>query len=130
MQTAWPLSCPTIHGNKHFHLSDVPLAWQTKNPTYIFIDKPKIESFVFICPTSLVSLWSFKQGYVLCLSWFHLVFLQRILLQRMSWIYMRNPLKRPNKSGKGCFCTTAICKYKVAFKLKLHNLQMFSRPSI
>ena len=22
---------------------------------------------------------------------------------------MRKPLKRPNKSGKGCFCTSGIC---------------------
>ena len=34
-------------------------------------------------------------------------FLERILLQRICWIYMRNPLKRPNKSGKACFCTAA-----------------------
>ena len=42
---------------------------------------------------------------------------------------MRNPLKRPNKSGKGCFCTAGICKCTVVFKLKIYNLQMFSRPS-
>ena len=42
---------------------------------------------------------------------------------------MRNPLKRPNKSGKGCFCTTGICKYTVVFKLEIYNLEMFNRPS-
>ena len=42
---------------------------------------------------------------------------------------MRNPLKRQNKSGKGCFCTAGICKCTVVFKLKIYDLQMFSRPS-
>ena len=40
-----------------------------------------------------------------------------------------NPLKSPNKSGKGCFCTTGICKCTVVFKLKIYYLQMFSRTS-
>ena len=35
-------------------------------------------------------------------------------------IHIRNPLKRPNKSGKGYFCTA---------KLEIYNLQVFSRPS-
>ena len=30
MQLVWRLTCPTIYGIKHFHLSDVPLIWQTK----------------------------------------------------------------------------------------------------
>ena len=38
-------------------------------------------------------------------------------------------LKRPNKSVKDCFCTAGICKWTVVFKLKIYNLQMFSRPS-
>ena len=42
---------------------------------------------------------------------------------------MRNPLKRPNKSGKGCFCSAGICKCTGVFKLKIYNLQMFSRLS-
>ena len=42
---------------------------------------------------------------------------------------MRNPLKRPNKSGKGCFCTAGVCKCIVVFRLKISNLHMFSRPS-
>ena len=42
---------------------------------------------------------------------------------------LRNPLKRPNKSGKGCFSTAGICKCTVVFKRKIYNLQMFSRPS-
>ena len=33
------------------------------------------------------------------------------------------------KSGKGCFCTTGICKCTVVFKLKIYNLQTFSRSS-
>ena len=37
--------------------------------------------------------------------------LERIWLHRICWIYMRNPLKRLNKSGKGCFWTAEICKY-------------------
>ena len=42
---------------------------------------------------------------------------------------LRNPLKRPNKNGKGCFSTAGICKCTVVFKRKIYNLQMFSRPS-
>ena len=42
---------------------------------------------------------------------------------------MGNPLRRPNKSGKGCFCTAGICKCTVVLKLKIYNLQMFSRTS-
>ena len=42
---------------------------------------------------------------------------------------MRNPLKRPNKSGKGYFCTTGSFKCTMVFKMKICNLQMFSRPS-
>ena len=42
---------------------------------------------------------------------------------------MRIPLKRQNKSRKDCFCTAGICKFTVVFKLKIYNLQMFSRPS-
>ena len=42
---------------------------------------------------------------------------------------MKNPLKRPNKSGKGYFCTTGSFKCTVVFKMKICNLQMFSRPS-
>ena len=60
------------------------------------------------------------------LTW---IFIERILLQRICWIYMGNPLRWPNKSGKGCFCTAGICKCTVVFKLKIYNLQMFSRPS-
>ena len=70
MQFVWGVTCPTIHRIKHFHLSDL-----TKNTTSIFPHNPLIESFGFICPTFLVSfptflvsLWSFKQGFVLCLS--------------------------------------------------------------
>ena len=44
-------------------------------------------------------------------------------------MYMRKPLKRPNKSRKGCFCTTEICKFTVVFKPKLCNWQMISRLS-
>ena len=42
---------------------------------------------------------------------------------------MRNPLKKTNKSGKGCFCSAGICKCTTVFKLKIYNLQMFSSPS-
>ena len=30
MELAWHLTCPTIHGIKHFYSSDVPVVWQTK----------------------------------------------------------------------------------------------------
>ena len=39
------------------------------------------------------------------------------------------PFKKDKKSGKGCFCTTGICKYTMVFKLKIYNLEMFNRPS-
>ena len=39
------------------------------------------------------------------------------------------PFEKAKQSGKGCFCTTGICKCSVVFKLKIYNLQMFSRPS-
>ena len=44
-------------------------------------------------------------------------------------MYIRISLKRSNKSGKGRFCTTRICKYAVVSKPKIYNLQMFGRPS-
>ena len=44
-------------------------------------------------------------------------------------MYMRIPLKRPKKTGKGCFCTTRLCKFTAVFELKIYNLLMFSRPS-
>ena len=39
------------------------------------------------------------------------------------------PFERTKQSRKGCFCATGICKYTVIFKLKIYNLQIFSRPS-
>ena len=42
---------------------------------------------------------------------------------------MKKPLKRFNKSRKGCFCCNGICKCTVVFKLTICNLQMFSRSS-
>ena len=43
---------------------------------------------------------------------------------------MRNPLKKPNKSEKGCFCSTGICKYTVVFKLKIYNFKCFGEIQI
>ena len=63
------LTCLTVHKIQQFHLSDIPLVWQTKSPTQIFPDNPQIESFHFICQTFLLSLWSCKQD-VLCFGWF------------------------------------------------------------
>ena len=68
MQLNWRLTCATVHGINHFHSSDVPLIWQAKNTTKNFLNDLQIESFGFICLTFLVSFWSFKQSYVLCLS--------------------------------------------------------------
>ena len=61
--------------------------------------------------------------------WVIVDFLEKILLQRICQIYMRNPLKRPNKSGKDCFCSAGICKRTVVFKLKIYKLQMFNGPT-
>ena len=47
----------------------------------------------------------------------------------LNKVIHEKPLKRPNKSGKCCFGTVGICKCTVVFKLKIYNLQMFSRPS-
>ena len=37
---------------------------------------------------------------------------------------MRNPLKRPSNSGKGCFCTAGICKCTAVFKLKIYKTRL------
>ena len=59
MQLVWCPTCLTIHELKQFHLSDVPLVWQPKNPTLAFPLQPiLIKSFGFICATFLVPCFS------------------------------------------------------------------------
>ena len=53
---------------KLLHFSNVQLVFQPKNPTYVFPDDPQVNGFGSICVTFLVSLWSSKQNYVLCLT--------------------------------------------------------------
>ena len=68
LQLTRQFNFPTVRKIKQFHLSDVPLVHQPKNPTHIFPDDPRIKIYDSVSWTIHVFLRSFKQNYVLCLS--------------------------------------------------------------
>ena len=74
-----------------------------------------------------MSLWSFKEGYVLLLfspGFFRWDFITEDLLD-----IHEIPFEKAKQKRKRLFFTAGICKCTVVFKLKTWNLQMFSRPS-